>query len=98
MGVTKEQAQHLFVRYPLERIQRQMEWLPFRNAKNPLGYLLAAIEGDYERPLSLRQNASQSPTVDHSDGSSSSTAVSSLAKPMPIPFYTAEGEEIVNSS
>jgi hypothetical protein len=62
MGVTKEQAQHLFARYPLERIQRQMEWLPYRHAKNPLGYLLAAIEGDYERPLALRQQTSPTPS------------------------------------
>jgi hypothetical protein len=55
MGVTKDQAENLFARYPLERIERQMAWLPYRNAKNPLGFLLAAIEGDYEIPLTLRQ-------------------------------------------
>ncbi len=54
VGVTKDQADFLLGSYDLERIQRQLEWLPYRNAKNPAGFIVAAIEDDYEEPFALR--------------------------------------------
>ncbi len=54
MGMTSEQTDTLFSKYPFERISRQLIFLPHRHAKNPLGFLLAAIEGDYEIPIGLR--------------------------------------------
>ena len=61
LGMTREQCDLLFARYPLERIENQLAWLPYRSAKNPLAFLLSAIEGDYEMPLALRQQAISSP-------------------------------------
>ena len=57
MGMTNEQTDTLFSKYPFDRISRQMIFLPHRHAKNPLGFLLAAIEGDYEIPLGIQQDA-----------------------------------------
>ena len=58
MGMTNEQTETLFSKYPFDCISRQLIFLPHRHAKNPLGFLLAAIEGDYEIPLGLRQETS----------------------------------------
>jgi hypothetical protein len=54
-GLTREQAEKLLMTYNRERIEQQLSWLPYRKAKNPAGYLLAAIEGHYREPLALRQ-------------------------------------------
>jgi len=44
----------LIAEYGVERILRQLTWLPLRKAKNPARYLLAAIKGDYSPPLQVR--------------------------------------------
>ncbi len=51
MGVPDYRAGELLDTYPIEVIRRQMEWLPLRGARNPVAYLLAAIEGDYQAPV-----------------------------------------------
>lgn len=56
-GLTLEQATLLLDTYPLPRIEQQVEWLPLRHARNPVGFLMAAIEGDYEPPLAVRLQA-----------------------------------------
>jgi hypothetical protein len=53
-GLTREQAEKLLMTYSRERIQQQLSWLPYRKAKNPAGYLMASIEGNYSEPLALR--------------------------------------------
>lgn len=40
--------------YGIERISRQLDWLPERGAKDPARYLIAALEGDYAKPSRLR--------------------------------------------
>lgn len=57
LGMPKEQALDLLTRFPLEAVERQIAWLPDRNAKNPARFLAAAIEGDYEMPPGLRRRA-----------------------------------------
>jgi hypothetical protein len=54
LGVLREQADLLLMNYPLERIERQIAWLPYRHAKNPARLLIAAIEHDYEPPAYVR--------------------------------------------
>ena len=54
-GLTVEQAIPLVARYDLARIERQIAWLPYRQAHNPTGFLVAAIERDYEAPRGLPQ-------------------------------------------
>jgi hypothetical protein len=54
-GLTGEQAKELLITHDLNTIAQQLDWLPFRNAKNPAGYLLAAIEGNYSEPRVVRE-------------------------------------------
>lgn len=54
LGITSPEATLLLDTYPQERIQQQLEWLPLRHARNPAGFLLAAIEGDYDPPMAVR--------------------------------------------
>lgn len=49
-GLLSKQAQELIKRFDALRIRRQLAWLPQRGAKNPVGYLLAAIKDDYAAP------------------------------------------------
>jgi len=48
VGITRDQADALIAQHDLERIERQLDWLSLRSAKNPPAFLVAAIEGDYE--------------------------------------------------
>lgn len=57
LGMPREQALDLLARFPLEAIERQLTWMPDRNAKQPARFLAAAIEGDYEMPPALRRRA-----------------------------------------
>lgn len=54
-GVTTEQAKDIITNYNGHVIAQQLDWLPFRHAKNPAGYLLAATEGDYSEPRGVRE-------------------------------------------
>lgn len=54
-GMPREQAVDLLSRFDLGDIERQIAWLPSRGAKNPARFLAAAIEGSYQRPLTLRR-------------------------------------------
>ena len=50
IGLLTQQADDLLDRYDLPRIKRQLEWLPQREARSPVGFLLSAINNDYEAP------------------------------------------------
>ncbi|MBV9467648.1 MAG: hypothetical protein JOZ57_00205, partial [Abitibacteriaceae bacterium] len=54
LGVDTQTADDLLRRFGLVRIQRQLQWLPYRRVRNPAGFLIAAIEDNYEAPLALR--------------------------------------------
>jgi hypothetical protein len=55
VGLSGEQAKDVLATYEPDAIAQQLDWLPFRNAKNPAGYLLAAIEGGYQEPRIIRE-------------------------------------------
>lgn len=77
LGLTKDEVDTLVARFPIERIQRQLYYLPYRHAKSPARFLMAAIESDYEPPLALRHK----PTDEQ--------AVSSLPREeAPLPEHT----------
>ena len=57
LGMPKDQALDLLARFDLGDVERQIAWLPSRNAKNPARFLAAAIEGGYDMPLNLRRHA-----------------------------------------
>ena len=50
LGMAKEQALDLLARFDVERVERQVGWMPYRGAKNPARFLAAAVVGDYEAP------------------------------------------------
>jgi len=54
LGMDGETADDLLRRFGLVRIQRQLQWLPYRRVRNPAGFLIAAIEDNYEAPSALR--------------------------------------------
>jgi len=53
-GLNSQQAKDTIAAHPADAIAQQLDWLPHRNAKNPAGYLLAAIEGRYQEPKAIR--------------------------------------------
>ena len=54
-GITREEAQRLLSGFPLEQIQRQLDWLPYREARSPARFLVAAIEKQYDPPAPARE-------------------------------------------
>jgi hypothetical protein len=56
LGVSGEQADFLLAHYAAEEVERQIDWLPYRNAKSPAGFVVAAIEGSYGEPRVLRRS------------------------------------------
>jgi len=54
LGVSPEQVEFLVTNFDVERIQRQLDWLPYRNARKPAHFIIAAVEHDYEEPIDLR--------------------------------------------
>ncbi len=56
-GMPREQALDLLSRFDLGDVEKQLAWLPSRNAKNPARFLAAAIEGGYDAPLALRRQS-----------------------------------------
>ena len=55
LGVTLEQIELLMTTFPTGDIELQLAWLPYRGAKNPASYLVAAITGQYEEPALLKR-------------------------------------------
>jgi hypothetical protein len=54
VGVEAEWVDYLIANHDLERIERQLHWLPYRKAQNPARLIVSAIEKDYEQPYALR--------------------------------------------
>lgn len=50
VGLETAQCHSLLTRFDPERIQRQLDWLPWRHARRPAAYLIRAVEGDYDPP------------------------------------------------
>lgn len=57
VGLARDEAQGLLETFGVEAVRRQLDWLPYRHAKSPARFLMAAVEGDYERPPALRRQA-----------------------------------------
>ena len=54
LGVSPEDVQSLTAAFSDEEIANQLDWLPYRGAKNPARFVVAAIEGRYEPPARVR--------------------------------------------
>jgi hypothetical protein len=57
-GVSDKVLVDLLVAYPLDLIERQLRYLPYRKAKKPVSLLVAAIQNDYEPPANYPGDAS----------------------------------------
>jgi len=53
LGVPGWQAEELLERCGPERVRQQVEWLPYRSARDPARLLVAAIQGDYAPPAGM---------------------------------------------
>lgn len=53
LGVPADIIERLVSAYPVEAIADQLNWLPQRNAKNPVWFVVAAVENRYNPPLSV---------------------------------------------
>lgn len=51
VGVGLRKAESIVRFYPVDRIRRQIEWLPLRAPRRPASLLIAAIEHDYDAPV-----------------------------------------------
>lgn len=60
-GVSRRKAVELVARFPLERIKRQISFLPHRQARRPASLLIVAIENDFEEPEGLKWQRRQGP-------------------------------------
>ena len=49
-GVSRSIASELLEKYPSERVKRQIQMLPYRNAKEPAAMLIKAIKEDWSAP------------------------------------------------
>ena len=67
-GMPKEQALDLLARFDLGDVEKQLTWLPSRNAKNPARFLAAAVEGAYDAPLALRRQSGHAETKQEETG------------------------------
>jgi hypothetical protein len=50
VGLEAEQIEALLQHFPAERIRRQLDWLPHRQARNPAALLIRAIEQNWSAP------------------------------------------------
>jgi hypothetical protein len=53
VGLDTDQIESLLQRFPAERIRRQLDWLPHRQARNPAALLIRAIEQDWSAPREI---------------------------------------------
>lgn len=66
LGVRRSQILELVQHYSLERIERQLRWLPYRKARKPSALIVAAIKEDFEEPAAaLEQTATSNSSSDY---------------------------------
>lgn len=64
VGVPVPEVKRLLSNYEPERIERQLRWLPYRRPRKPSSLIVAAIEGDYGPPVSVRGTYMDEPPAD----------------------------------
>lgn len=66
LGVSRSQIMELVERYSLERIEKQLQWLPLRRPRKPSSLIVSAIKENYEAPAAaLEQAAENSSSSDY---------------------------------
>jgi hypothetical protein len=51
LGIASTAVEGLLERYSAERVLQQLEWLSFRNPRDPAAMLISAVQGDWEKPI-----------------------------------------------
>ncbi len=90
LGVSREDVEELMTEYPLEEIEQQLAWLPYRHAKFPARLIVAAIENRYEPPARVRleeaianEEAAQSDAVAIPEAPPAETDAETVSLPIP---------------
>ncbi len=50
LGISHSGVVELLQYYPIDQIELQLKWLPFRNAKRPGAFLINAVRNHYSLP------------------------------------------------
>ena len=66
LGVSQAGTVELISQYPIEAIEAQLDWLPYRKAKRPGAFIVEAIRNSYSPPKELFYAPTQEPAA-HSD-------------------------------
>ena len=56
LGVSETVTRYLLLNYPLESIDRQLLYLPYRNAKRRSSLIVASIKDDYGAPANMPED------------------------------------------
>lgn len=81
LGVSQAGTVELISQYPIEAIEAQLDWLPYRKAKRPGAFIVEAIRNSYSPPKELfyaptqKPSASPEPFMDQSAEPSLGSAV-----------------------
>lgn len=62
LGVAQEQVDDLMKKHDLLRVRQQLAWLSYREVRSRSGFIVAAIEGDYEPPPAVRRRLAKAQT------------------------------------
>ena len=66
LGVSQAGTVELISQYPIEAIEAQLDWLPYRKAKRPGAFIVEAIRNSYSPPKELFYAPTQEP-ASHAD-------------------------------
>ena len=61
LGVSQAGTVELISQYPIEAIEAQLDWLPYRKAKRPGAFIVEAIRNSYSPPKELFYAPTQKP-------------------------------------
>jgi hypothetical protein len=60
-GLGRWEASGLIESFGKERVRRQLDWLPYRNARDPVRFLAVAVRDDYDPPKGMPTVETNSP-------------------------------------
>jgi hypothetical protein len=63
LGVSQAGTVELISQYPIEAIESQLDWLPYRKAKRPGAFIVEAIRNSYSPPKELFYAPTQKPST-----------------------------------
>jgi hypothetical protein len=63
LGVSQAGTVELISQYPIEAIEAQLDWLPYRKAKRPEAFIVEAIRNSYSPPKELFYAPTQKPSA-----------------------------------